>query len=171
MRFFLFIVSVCAALTPGKLPNGELRRYSANKQSPSSDLYAVQKNEACIVAQHWVNNIVAQPEVPHEDAHIVERIEKLRHFAEANTDERYIYLLWMPKGVLRDVLFIALVRVDDDVTVSLLVPSPYWDSTQIGSHKLKRALQDLAHKANQTLDLEALYRNDVRYKLSWKCIP
>jgi len=158
---------VCAALIPGKLPNGELRHYSANKDSPSSDLYAVRDTEACIIAQHWLNNIVAQPNVPQEDAHIVERIEKLHEFVEANDDEHYIYLLWMPNGVLRDVLFIALLRIDKDIAVSLLVPSPYWDSPQIGSYKLKQALQHLADEAKQPLNLETLYKNDVRFRLSW----
>ena len=171
MKLFILcaalLVPTAQSLTPGRLSSGEMRRYVPNKQAPSGDLYAVERKEACIIAKHWMNNIAAQPEVPQEDAHIVERIERLCDFAESDDDGRNVYLVWMPDGVMRDVLFITIVHVGVDLTVSLLIPSPFWDSTQIGSYKLKQALHHLGDKSGYSLNLTSLYKNDVRYKLAW----
>ncbi len=171
MKLFILcaalLVPTAQTLMPSRLPNGEVRRYVVNKEAPSSDLFAVERKEACIIAKHWMNNIAVQPEVPQEDAHIVERIDRLCDFAESDEDERNVYLVWMPKGVMRDVLFITIINVGVHLTVCLLVPSPYWDSTQIDSHKLKEALHHLACESGYSLDLTFLYKNDVRYKLAW----
>lgn len=171
LRMFLFclVSSMTSALPPGKLPNGELHRYTTNHLSPSSDLKSVQKLEAALVARHWMNNIVAQPTVLPEDENIVNRIGRLCEFAEQDEDPRNVYLIWVPAGVMQNVLFIVLVHVEGDrVVPRFLVPSPFWESSQIGSYKLKRALQHLANEANRELDLEWLYENDPRYKLAWK---
>ena len=158
-------ISTCAALTPGRLPSGAPRRYAANKESPSSDLYAVEPKEARAIATRWMTSIAAQPVVPPEDEHLVRRFERLWEFAER---ERHVHLVWMPKGAVRDVLFLVVARVDADaLAVSLLVPSPYWESSQIGSYKLKRSLEDLAKESGRALDLDLLYATDARHKLEW----
>ena len=55
----------------------------------------------------------------------------------------------------------------DALAVSLLVPSPYWESSQIGSYKLKRSLEDHAKESGRALDLDLLYATDARHKLEW----
>jgi hypothetical protein len=149
------------------LPNGDARRYVSNHQSQCSDLKAVDPKEACLVAKHWMNNIVAQEEILPEDQNILKRIERLCDFAEQNEDERYVYLIWIPKGVMRDVLFIVIVFVDSALSVRLLVPSPFWDSPQIGSCDLQLSLQHLAKETNRELDLDKLFKNDHWFKLEW----
>lgn len=169
--FLLFpglMMSVVNALPPGKLPNGEVHRYTANQISPSSDLMAVGQKEACFVAKHWMNNIDAQVWVQPEDKHIVKRIHRFCEFVEQDNDPRNVYLIWVPKGVLQNILFIILIHVNsNEVIPRFLVQSPFWDSSQIDSQFLKEALQHLAEEAKKELNLETLYKNDPWYKLGW----
>lgn len=165
----LFTLSITAnALSPGRLPNGELHRYTTNKLSPSSDLKSVEKMHAVLVTKHWLNNIAVQQVIPPEDEHIVKRIERLQEFAKQAEDPCHVYLIWIPAGAMQNILFVVLVLVEgENVTPQCIVPSPFWDSSQIGSYKLKRSLQHLAEAANRTLELGPLYKNDPWYKLSW----
>ena len=159
------------ALTPGKLPNGRLRRFVANEQFPCSDLKSVEEKQALLISKHWMNNIIVHPVIQPEDEHVLKRIQRLHQFAEKNRDSRYVYLLWVPEGVMYEVLFMVLLHVGtnpDTLTVSFIIPSPYWDSSQIESHELKRALEDLAEKSKKELNLEPLYQKDPRYRLAWK---
>lgn len=168
MILIMLIPSITLTLSPGRLPNGELHRYVTNHISPSSDLKAVENMHAIFVTQHWMNNIAVQDIVPPEDEHIVKRIERLQEFAKHDEDPCNLYLVWIPAGVMQNILFIILVRVEgENVTPQCIVPSPFWDSSQIGSYKLKRSLEHLAEKANRTLELGELYKNDPWYKLSW----
>ena len=49
----------------------------------------------------------------------------------------------------------------------MLIPNPYWDSSQISTNELRKALISLTNETDSTLDLELLYKNDLRIKLDW----
>lgn len=167
----LLVCMTVSALQPSRLPNGDLKRFCPNKQTPCTDLKSVESYEATIIAKHWANNIAVQPILNKEDKHILDRIERFNEFSRESRDPRYVHLLWVPDGVNYEVLFMVLVHVNGDtdtLTVSLLIPSPFWDSSQIESTELKRALEDLATQSKKRLDLSGLYRNDIRFKLAWK---
>jgi len=175
MKFSLAIllswwITQAYSLFPGKLPNGQLKKFTATEQYPCSDLKAVEDKQALLISKHWLNNIIVHNVIQPEDKHVLERIHRLHHFIENNVDSQYVCMLWVPEGVMYEVLFIVILRVTINpniVTVCLLVPSPYWDSSQIESYELKRALEDLATNSKKSINFEALYENDARYKLAW----
>jgi hypothetical protein len=157
------------ALQPGKLPNGQLRRFRVNEDLPCSDLKAVEADEAIMIMKHWKNNIMVQPSLNKEDKHILERIYTLEKFINENDDPRFIYLIWVPEGIIYEVLFLVMVLVTKECfIVSFLVQSPYWDSSQIESTELKRTLEHLSSQTQKNIYFTELYKNDVRFKLAWK---
>ena len=168
---FLFFSLECLGLVPGKMPNGESKRFYPNKSSPREDLKSLQPKEAQLILKHWSNNIAVQPEINKEDYHILKRINELNNFINLNTDPHYVYLIWCPSGVLQEVLFMVLVysvHTPRTLLVSILIPSPFWDSSQIESIELKRSLEDLADRANMELELDYLYEKDTRFELAWQ---
>lgn len=55
-----------------------------------------------------------------------------------------------------------------NINIKLLLPSPFWQSDQIGSVYLKNSLDNLSLKAyGNNANFSQLYENDIRYKLSW----
>ena len=76
-------------------------------------------------------------------------------------------MAWVPKCIYgsKDVLFIVVCEnVDTRCVIKQVIQSPFWSSEQIESNELKLTLEAFA---NSKLDLDYLYKHDLRYKLAW----
>lgn len=168
--WLLRLVIPTCALIPGRLPNGQSKKFTPHPTRPASDLKSVEPHEVVFLMKHWTNNIEVNHHMNKEDKHILKRINSLASYIQL--DKRYpcVYLIWIPNGYMYEVLFILLIHVNENprvITPCILIQSPFWDSSQIESIELKHALIDLANQTNRTLNLDPLYQNDPRYRLAW----
>ena len=166
-------LSLINALMPSKLPGGKLKKYISNK-NPKEDIIVIDRSRASIISRNWLENILnyeinkkinERTNSMNHDNHIVMKINELETLIQDNTE--YIYLSWMPKCIYgsKDVLFLIVCQyIDDMFNVKLVIQSPFWSHDQIKSQMLKDALCDYT---NNKINLNELYNNDIRYKLSW----
>lgn len=172
MRLLYFFMFVCvSAIKPNNLPSGQPKKYWSNKKNKAYDLKTISYSHASVITKHWLNNILNFKKICKEDEHIVERINKLEAYIQEHRSFTDMYLAWMPQGVMKDVLFIVVNKIDPfnkNVKVMMVIQSPLWEPTQIESEELKESLEALAASTNSTLDLSYLYQTDSRYKLAWK---
>ena len=77
----------------------------------------------------------------------------------------------MPRGLYgtKEVLYlIEIEKNDSNLNVKRLIQSPFWNSEQINSKKLKKSLLIYGIKNKMNINFDILYLNDIRHKLSWK---
>lgn len=168
----LFIsIPIVLGLQSAPLPNGQPKRFTPNHASPASDLKEVDSYHAMSIARRWTEDIILHPVINKEDKHIIERIQRFENFIHTNEDQRYFNFVWEPIGQTNEAIFIVLLHVNDKTNtlrLSLVIPSPYWESSQIESLELKRAIENFALKTKKTLCLDRFYQNDIRFRLEWK---
>ena len=76
----------------------------------------------------------------------------------------------MPKGLygIEEVLYMIIAENKNKTfSIKYVLESPYWNSNQIKSNKLKLSLIDQSEINNCTINFDELYENDIRHKLSW----
>ena len=181
--YFLFIIflgiNLIYSLNPSKLPNGNLKKYVANKNYPYKDLREITSGKATLVTKNWleniVNNILANEIVTlnffreNEDMYIITKIMNLEKKIKENKDN--ICLAWMPKCIYGsdDVLSIILIEYEEENIIDIceIVPSPFWISEQIESIELKKSLVNLGELKNISVNFNKLFEHDKRYQLAW----
>jgi hypothetical protein len=175
-RLFLIVnlVSQIYGLTPSSFPSGKPKTYTVDLSDRASDLTLLDKKHTRVIAKHWENNIMnGGVEIRKEDKHIIARIDELYEIIDTidRGDDSIMYMSWTPRGALREVLFLVVIKIDveqEKFVVQLVLQSPFWEPQQIESRHLKYALEDLANKIDGvTLDFSQLYARDSRITLSW----
>ena len=157
------------ALMPSKLPGGKLKKYIPNNDL-KEDIVLIDYLRASIISRNWLENILRYDNYgivtnDNHDIHIIMKINDLETLIQDNKE--YVYLSWMPKCVYgsKDILFIIVCEhVNDLFNIKLVIQSPFWSHDQIKSQMLKDAL---CNYTNNKINLNELYDNDIRYKLSW----
>lgn len=179
---YILIITFVNSLSPKKLPSGKPRTFVPNKENPRRDLSLISKKRINIVTKNWLENIMnhithnkkkyRKNILSHDDLHIVTGINDLWRNIESD-DKSYIYFSWEPKCEqgLNDILCIIVVKLiveERQMIVENIIQSPFWDSQQIETTYLKKSLIDQNDVLNMsTLSFEELYKNNIRYKLSW----
>lgn len=172
--FIVNLFSQTYGLTPSSFPSGKPKKYTVDVSDRASDLTLLDEKHTRVIAKHWENNIMnGGLEIRKEDKHIIERIDELYEIIGKTEmgDKSVMYLSWTPRGAIREVLFLVVIKIDVDqekFVVRLVVQSPFWESQQIESRHLKYALEDLVDELDEvTLDFTELYAKDPRISLSW----
>jgi hypothetical protein len=166
----IFFFATGISLKPINLPSGNNREYSIDPISRKNDLNLLSPYKARFIARHWENNIMSSgKEIMKEDVHIIRRIDELYKIIDDNNSN--IYMSWTPNGVTKDVLFIIVGEINhtkNEFIITMVIQSPYWDTSQIESEHLKYALEELIGGIDDvTLDMTYLYTRDPRFRLSW----
>ncbi len=163
-----------SALAPNSFPSGQDKTYKVDVSARANDLTLLSPQRTRFIAKHWENNILnGGLEIRKEDAHIIERIDKLYDIIDSTEpgDKRILYLSWSPLGAIREVLFLVVAEIDverEKFVVKLVIQSPFWEPRQIESRHLKYALEDLVEDIEEvTLDMTELYGSDSRFRLAW----
>ena len=179
--FLFLILNNCNCLTPGSLPNGNIKKYIPNNEFPHEDLRIIQTKKAMLITNNWleniINNILADELVTlkffkeTEDTHIITKIKNLDKKIKNNSNNlEHILLVWMPKCKYGsdDVLSIIYIEFNDkNFNVCQVIPSPFWNSEQIKSIELKKSLLNFGKNNTKVVNFNELFENDFRYKLSW----
>jgi hypothetical protein len=178
VKLMILTIGFAAAIKPHSASNGRQRNYNSNKNDLSLDLKVITPQEASFIGNYWLDNIIDNNgNFLKEDKQIIDRINHLEKYRQEiserpkSNDKDSLLLAWIPQGIYSEILFIVccdIDKIDKIINVILLVQSPYWDSSQIGSEYLKESLQYLADHTNSVLNLDILYSKDARYKLAWK---
>ena len=182
MKLFVwFTLFLCGqSLRPSRLPNGKIKKYVSSEFRPQ-DIQVIGYAGASIISKNWLENIMAH--MIHQekkmkkdrsihfgdnnDLHIIVKINELENYIQEHRRPSDFYLAWIPKCVYgsKDVLFIVVCEnVDTHCVIKQVIQSPFWSSEQIESNELKLTLEAFA---NSKLDLDYLYKHDLRYKLAW----
>ena len=152
-----------------QIPN---RKFVANTKNPSSDLCVINPSQASFISRHWLNAIVTHnPTIAIEDRHIVRQINALETYFQESTLEKDLYLVWMPKGDVKEPLIIIVSTVDvvDGIMrINMVVQSPLWSNNQVESIALKKSLETLAADIQTQINFDELYKTEPRYKLEWE---
>lgn len=153
---------------------GKKRWFHPNRKCPADDLKVISLAEASLITRYWLTNIMVDNIIHEEDQVLVDKINKAEQYFQNQFSElsKYndLYLAWVPKGNVKEIVFIIISNVDHDnrkLVVNMLIPNPYWDSSQISTNELKKALICLTNETDATLDLDLVYKNDLRIKLDW----
>lgn len=137
--FNIFNLLFVSSLLPKRLPNGNIVKFTPNKNDPTKDLLLVTPGKASIITKNWLNNIIMDifnsPSnvrengfnkkglFEYDELHIVQNINKLEEFISStytqnykeneNTISKNIFLVWNPIGNngKRDELFIIGVQI------------------------------------------------------------
>ena len=159
--------------------NNKYIKYNANEE-PCKDLYKISSSEASSLSKQWLNDILKEFNNEKiyktgrlEDCYIVKSINLLEDYIGEHRKLNDIYIKWRPMSNKKErkALFIIALELDDVnkiLVLKQLIQSPEWNQHQIESNKLKEAL--ISYTTNfkdYSLDLEYLYKHDLRYKLSW----
>ena len=170
------------SLSPGKLPNGKVKKYIPNIINPKNDLKLINSQQAMLITRNWMENILKYIDTNQiinsdsnketEDKHILTRINQLENYIQSsNKENKEMFFAWMPKCKYKssDTLFIVIVEIDNNNSfyICQLIQSPFWSPIQIESDQLKNSLLDYCKKNNYKINFDKLYCNDQRYKLAW----
>lgn len=172
---YLIGLSLIEALMPSNLPGGKIKKYVSNINS-KEDIKLIDYRTSSIISRNWLENILnyeIQKKIKmklntnhdNHDNHIIMKINQLEGLIQ--DDNEYIYLEWTPKCIYgsKDVLFLIVCENKNDIyNIKLIIQSPFWSQEQIKSQLLKEAL---CNYTNNQINLNELYDNDIRYKLSW----
>lgn len=169
----IFFVN-CNGLKPFNSNFKKKRKFFSDKTSPANDLKVITPKEASVITRYWLSNIMVDNIINVEDESLVEKINKAEQyfqnqFTQFNTYND-LFLAWAPQGNVKEICFIVFSTVnhiDKRLIVNLLISNPNWDSIQISTLELKNALEDLTTKSNAYLDLDLLYKDDLRIKYDW----
>ena len=156
-------------------------------KSLTHDITKLTSTQALFISKGWLNNVVSDTLMNKlekgvdlkenaiklfdlDDSYLIKSINKLEDFIQENRSDNILYLCWSPKiKKSRPILSLIVAKIDKDIlNVKHVVQSPSWDPQKIGSCKLRDALVSTTQKYNcQDINLESLYKNDLRYKLDW----
>jgi hypothetical protein len=176
MRFFYLFLFAVHALTPGHLPNGNIKKYISST-NPHEDLVMIGYSKASLVSKHWLDNILKHLIAKEKnkqfisyrdnpDLHIIIKINELENYIQENRKPNDYYMAWMPKCIYgsKDVLFLVVCQdKTNGFCVKRIIQSPFWSPDQIQSTELKTALESMS----QHVDMTDLYYYDPRYELAW----
>ena len=178
--FINLLIIRCNSFIPSKNTNKKFKRGDI----PSEDLRVINCKQAEIIGNNWLNNIVSFVYNKYKDKlddNIFEKksinnydelfyVNNLIEF-KGNISKNNLYLAWTPKGLygVKEVLYLIEIKQDKtNLNINRVVQSPFWNSNQISSIKLKMSLIDFGLKNKTSINFDNLYKNDVRHKLSWQ---
>lgn len=148
------------------------RKFIRNHANPSSDLRIISRSQASVISKYWLNAIVSyKPMIAKEDQHIVQQINALENHLQQHNLETDLYMAWMPKGHVKEVLVLVVSTIDSSnktMRVNMLVQSPLWSSDQIKSTSLKKSLETMSDNVDLQINFDDLYDKEPRYKLEWE---
>ena len=182
--FFLLLILIKSSYS--LIPRNPLNyKYTSNFNHRSKDLKEITSQQASIIAKKWLENMIvetiaenskkgvvlklANKLVEREDSHIVSGISQLINYIDNDTEGNSIFLAWTPNyDVKKNILFLVNGYIKNDrLVINQIIQSPLWCSSHIESIELKKALVDYSNKNNLELELDKLYKNDLRLSLSW----
>jgi protein involved in sex pheromone biosynthesis len=163
--------------------NNKNKKFKMSK-SPEEDLKIIVPKQAISISDNWLNNIILyivnrSKEKLDKNLHEVNNINDYEEsffvhnliYFKGNITDTNIYMSWMPRGLYgtKEVLYlIEIEKNDSNLNVKRLIQSPFWNSQQINSKKLKKSLIIYGIKNKMNINFDILYLNDIRHKLSWK---
>ena len=178
LYFFLLFEAEC--LIPS---NNKRKKFKFNYHNPSNDLKVIDSKRAYLISKNWLDNIALyvvnkyKNEInikdnklfEYDEVFLVTKINEFRKVIDEKNND-FLYLSWMPKGLygIDEVLYMVIAENKNKTfNVKYVLESPYWNSNQIKSNKLKLSLIDQSKINNCTINFEELYEIDIRHKLSW----
>ena len=170
--FFILLYKV-NSLIPSK---NNRKKFKFNYKSPSNDLKVIEQKQAFLISKNWLDNITLYILNKNKQKNIkkcdeIFYITNINEFRKIIKDENeYIYLSWMPDGLygINEILYmIILHKINNILIIKYVLQSPYWNSSQITSNKLKLSLIQYSKSNKLNISFDELYKNDLRHKLSW----
>ena len=183
------------SLIPHHFPNGQLVTFKSNIKIPRSDLIILEPKKASVVTTNWITNIIhhrSNEVIKTEDINDYKNRDILNYdhlnvvaeittLLNKETNLKYDKLInstslllgWYPEGNhgRNEILFIIYCKINSkikELKILQLIQSPFWSPNSIESSYLKSSLEDLCKSIdNYSLNLEHLYRKDLRYRLAW----
>ncbi len=178
--FSLFFLFGAHCLIPS---NNKRKKFKFNYHNPSNDLKVIDSKRAYLISKNWLDNIALyvvnkyKNEIniknnklfEYDEVFLVTKINEFRKVIDEKNND-FLYLSWMPKGLygIEEVLYMIIAENKNKTfSIKYALESPYWNSNQIKSNKLKLSLIDQSELNNCTINFDELYENDIRHKLSW----
>ncbi len=178
--FSLFFLFGAHCLIPS---NNNRKKFKFNYHNPSNDLKVIDSKRAYLISKNWLDNIALyvvnkyKNEIniknnklfEYDEVFLVTKINEFRKVIDEKNND-FLYLSWMPKGLygIEEVLYMIIAENKNKTfCIKYALESPYWNSNQIKSNKLKLSLIDQSEINNCTINFDELYENDIRHKLSW----
>lgn len=192
--YFFLLISLINGLNIHQFPNGQPIKFKIDDANPRNDLKNIEQGSAKIISKYWLENIIVdivnnRREIDakfkknnlfqYNQMHIINNINKLHSDAKYMKNSKTInktsilYLSWEPQGQhgKTEVLFLVVLKIlldKKEIIVKQIVQSPFWDTENIQSIYLKKALEDITSENQHVkINFDHLYDTEPRYKLSW----
>lgn len=186
MKILYFIIPVISSFSFKK--NGFNTKYIPNK-NPELDIKLLASSQALRISKYWMQNIIEdyldldyknfnfENKLENKscsmitDFHILDSINSLEKIIKEDDISNLFFFAWMPESIYsyKQVLFLIVAEnCESKFKIKLLVQSPFWNPSQIESVHLKNSLEEISlHYGFINIDLEFLFKHDLRTKLSW----
>jgi hypothetical protein len=184
MKILFFIIPLISSFSFKK--NGFSAKYIPNK-NPELDLKLLASSQALRISKSWMQNIIEdyldytnftfENQLENKscsmitDFHILDSINSLEKIIKENDINDLFFFAWIPETIYsyEQVLFLIVAEnCTSKFKIKLLVQSPFWNPSQIESVHLKNSLEEISlHYGFINIDLEFLYKHDLRTKMVW----
>ena len=182
MKLFFFtflLIMECNCFIPS---NNKNKKFKISDY-PYQDLKEIDIRQAESITNNWLNNIVSYVvnKCKEKFDKNINEIDNIYDYEESffvknliyfkgNISANNLYMAWTPRGLygVKEVLYLIEINHNGtNLNVNRLIQSPFWNSNQISSIKLKKSLINYSIKNKTSINFDTLYENDLRHKLSW----
>lgn len=154
------------------------------KISNCQDLKEINIKKANDITNVWLNNIVSSVVNKHKFSKNIDTyelaniydydesfyIKNLLYFKE-NLSQNNLYFVYKPRGLygIKRVLYLIDANYNEtNLNINYIIQSPSYNSNKISTIKLNKSLLNYSIKNKINISFDILYKNNLRYKLSWK---